>query len=39
MFKSVMHSLLGVGVFNSDGEMWKWVFNNNVRIQINSLTK
>lgn len=26
MFKSIMKTLLGVGVFNSDGEMWKCVF-------------
>lgn len=25
MFKSIMKTLLGVGVFNSDGEMWKCV--------------
>lgn len=23
MFQSIMKTLLGVGVFNSDGEMWK----------------
>lgn len=25
MFQSIMKTLLGVGVFNSDGEMWKCV--------------
>ena len=24
MFRDTMHSVLGVGVFNADGEMWKY---------------
>lgn len=25
-FRWYMQSVLGTGVFNSDGDMWKWVF-------------